>query len=96
MTLAFYEAKVGRQLQAESDIRTAEERGAANVESQFMKAQTLAVLGRKKDALRLVLTCLDRGLSTVEIEYALDLNEIRMDPQYHRRVTQLSNDATRR
>ena len=96
MTLAFYEAKVGRQLQAESDIRTAEERGAASVESQFMKAQTLAVLGRKKDALRLVLTCLDRGLSTVEVEYALDLNEIRMDPQYRRRVTQLSNDATRR
>jgi len=96
MTLAFYEAKVGRQSQAEADMRTAEDRGAASVEAQFMKAQTLAVLGKKKDALRLVLACLDRGLSTVEVEYALDLDEIRRDSHYRRYITQLSNNAARR
>jgi tetratricopeptide (TPR) repeat protein len=65
MTLAFYEAKLGRREQAESDLKTAEARGAADVESQFTKVQALALLGRREEALQLVLSCIDRGLSIV-------------------------------
>ncbi|MBZ5578362.1 MAG: protein kinase [Acidobacteriia bacterium] len=86
MTLAFYEAKAGRRERAEADIRAAEERGATDVPSQFLKAQTAAVLGRKEEALRLVLACLDRGLSTIEVEFALDLKAVRADPRYRERV----------
>ena len=89
MTLAFYEAKLGRREQAEADLETAEARGAGDVESQFTKSQALALLGRKQEALQLVLSCIDKGLSVVEVQLALDLKEVRQDPRYLRRIAQL-------
>jgi tetratricopeptide (TPR) repeat protein len=91
MTLAFYEAKLGRRTQALADLKTAEERGAADVESQFTKAQVLAVLGEKERALQLVLSCMDKGLAKVEVDLALDLGEIREDPRYRRHAARLSS-----
>jgi len=87
MTLAFYHAKIGDAASAASDIENAERRGAGDVESQFMKAQTLALLGKKEDATKLLLACMDRGLSHVEVDFALDLKDIRKDPRYLSRVT---------
>ena len=86
MTLAFYHAKIGDAASAATDIENAERRGAGDVESQFMKTQALALLGKKEDATRLLLTCMDRGLSTVEVDFALDLKDIRKDPRYLSRV----------
>jgi tetratricopeptide (TPR) repeat protein len=86
MTLAFYHAKIGDAASAESDIENAERRGAGDVQSQFMKAQALALLGKKEDATKLLLSCMDRGLSTVDVDFALDLKEIRRDPRYLSRV----------
>jgi tetratricopeptide (TPR) repeat protein len=86
MTLAFYEAKAGRSRQAETAIQKAEELGAGSVEEQFLKAQALAVLGRKEEAVHLVLQCLDRGLSAVEVQYALDLRYVLADARYRRRA----------
>jgi tetratricopeptide (TPR) repeat protein len=86
MTLAFYHAKIGDAAAAATDIENAERRGANDVESQFMKAQALALLGRKEDATKLLLACMDRGLSTVEVDFALDLKDIRKDPRYLSRV----------
>jgi Tfp pilus assembly protein PilF len=86
MTLAFYHAKIGDAVSAESDIENAERRGAGDVQSQFMKAQALALLGKKEDATKLLLSCMDRGLSTVDVDFALDLKEIRRDPRYLSRV----------
>ena len=93
MTLAFYEAKLGHRLQAEGDLKTAEGRGATDVESQFTKVQVLAVLGRKEEALDLLLSCMDKGLSIVEVELALDLKELRADPRYRRHVEELGSKA---
>lgn len=87
MILAFYEAKSGRRAEAEQDIQEAEARGASDIESQFMKAQVLAVLGNEQEALNLVLSCLDKGLSVVEVQLALDLKDVRADPRYKRRVS---------
>ena len=86
MTLAFYQAKLGERSGAEKDIQTAEERGATDLESQFMKAQALAVLGNKEEALKTVLSCLDQGLAPMEVELALDLNAVRADPRYRKRA----------
>ena len=82
MTLAFYEAKLGHNKEAEAALKNAETRGAADVESQFMKSQALALLGRKEDALKLVLECVAKGLSTMEVQLAIDLKEIREDRRY--------------
>jgi eukaryotic-like serine/threonine-protein kinase len=86
MTLAFYHAKIGDAASAATDIENAERRGAGDVESQFTKVQALALLGKKEDATRLLLTCMDRGLSTVEVNFALDLKDIRKDPRYLARI----------
>ncbi len=68
-----------RDLKA-ADQRTLDQRG------QFTKAQTLAVLGRKQEALDLVLKLLDQGLSTVDVDLALDLKQLRADPRYRQRI----------
>lgn len=83
--LAFYHAKLGRRGDAEADLKAAEEHGL-DQRAQFTKAQTLAVLGRKQEALDLVLKCIDQGLSPVDVELALDLKEVRADPRYRRHI----------
>ena len=86
MTLAFYNAKIGDASSATTDIENAERRGATDVESQFMKVQALALLGKKEEATKLLLTCVDRGLSHIDVDLALDLKEIRKDPRYLSRI----------
>jgi hypothetical protein len=86
MTLAFYRAKIGDRASAATDIENAERHGAEDVESQFLKVQALALLGREEDATKHLLTCMDRGLSTLEVDFALDLKDIRKDPSYLSRV----------
>jgi Tfp pilus assembly protein PilF len=87
MTLAFYHAKIGDAASAATDLENGERRGAGDVESQFMKVQALALLGKREDATRLLLACMDRGLSPVEVDFALDLKDIRKDPRYLARVS---------
>ena len=53
-----------------------------------MNAQTLAVLGRKEEALALVLKCIDQGLSVPDVELAPDLKEVRADPRYRRHLAE--------
>ncbi len=87
MTLAFYEAKLGHPAEAERDIGMAEVKGAADVQSQFLKAQALAVLGRKDEAIGVLVSCVRRGLAPVEVQLALDLKEIRSDRRYLQQVS---------
>ncbi len=82
MTLAFYDAKIGEREKAVSEIASAESRGADDLQSQFLKVQTLVLLGRREEAMRLLLTCLRKGLSPVFVELALDLKDLRTDPRY--------------
>ena len=86
MTLAFYEAKLGKRGEADSDIRKAEQHAATDAESQFLKAQALAVMGRREEALALVLKLMDGGLSPVEVQLALDLAAVRADRRYKSRA----------
>jgi eukaryotic-like serine/threonine-protein kinase len=88
-TLAFYHAKIGDTVNAQADLRNAGIQGATDVESQFMVTQALALLGRKQEALNLLLSCMDKGLSTVEVDLALDLKDIRKDPRYLLHVSKL-------
>ena len=82
MTLAFYQAKLGLRAEAEKSVSLAESHGASDLRSQFQKAQVMALLGKKDDALRLVLDCIAKGLPRAEIELALDLRDVRSDPRY--------------
>jgi tetratricopeptide (TPR) repeat protein len=93
MTLALYDAKLGRRTQAEANLREAESRGATDVQAQFTKAQVLAVLGRREEAMELVLACMDKGLSILEVELAVDLKEARADPRYRRKVEKLRSKS---
>lgn len=86
MTMAFYQAKLEHGADAEEALKKAEEAGASSVQDQFTRAQTLAVLGRKSEAIDVLLTCVRRGLSQVEIGLALDLKDIREDPDWLRRA----------
>jgi eukaryotic-like serine/threonine-protein kinase len=93
MTIGFYEAKLSRRSEALEALRRADELKATDVASQFTKAQALALLGEEDEALRLVLSCLDQGLSQVEVDLALDLTQVRLDPRYRERVTKLGKPA---
>jgi serine/threonine protein kinase/tetratricopeptide (TPR) repeat protein len=85
-TLAFYHAKTGDRTAADIDIKNADAYGETDVESQFMKVQALAVLGAAHDALSLLINCIDRGLSPVEVQMALDLKDLQKDPRYVARI----------
>jgi tetratricopeptide (TPR) repeat protein len=89
MNLAFYQSKVGQAAEAETSLRQAESHGAVDMQSQFKKAQVLAVLGKKDEAVRQVLDCMSKGLSQAEVELALDLKDVRNDPRYKRQVAQM-------
>ncbi len=88
MTLAFYQAKLGLFPQARNSLKESDSRGAGDMQSQFKKAQVLAVLGNKDEALRLVLDCIQKGLSPEEVDLALDLKAIRNDAKYKSLVAQ--------
>jgi tetratricopeptide (TPR) repeat protein/tRNA A-37 threonylcarbamoyl transferase component Bud32 len=84
MTMAFYQAKLGNKVGAENALKSAESNGASSVQAQFTKAQALALLGRKAEAITVLADCVRRGLSPVEIQLALDLKDIREDPAWLR------------
>ncbi len=86
MTLAFYHAKLGDFPRAGKEMQTAESRGAADVESRLTKAQILALMGETDEALRLVLRCLDDGISPAAVELAVELKDIRQDPRFKARL----------
>jgi serine/threonine protein kinase len=82
MQLAFYHAKVGDSATAMKDMENADKFGASDVKSQFMKVQALALIGKKQEALTLLLECVKKGLSPVEVDLAIDLKDLRKDPRY--------------
>ena len=85
--LAFYHAKLGQRDQAGQDLQNAAQRpGKISAHTQLVKAQAMALLGRKEEALQLVLDCLDQEISTLDVDLALDLADVRADPRYRRRV----------
>jgi tetratricopeptide (TPR) repeat protein/tRNA A-37 threonylcarbamoyl transferase component Bud32 len=84
MTLALYQAKLGHRAEAESALRSADALGSNSVPSQLKKAQILALLGRRDDALNLLVDLLGKGLSTEDVDLAADLSELRKDPRYQR------------
>ena len=90
-TLAFYHAKIGDAAHAEADIKNAEAQNANDVESRFYIVQALALLGRKEDALKLLLWCMDNHLSPVEVDLALDLKDLRKDPRYLSKLAKMEN-----
>jgi serine/threonine protein kinase/tetratricopeptide (TPR) repeat protein len=88
-TLAFYQAKAGDAEAAKVDMRNAEANHGNDVQSEFLMVQALAVLGQKEEAMQRLLKCLDRGLSPVEVDYAVDLANLEKDPRYIARVALL-------
>jgi serine/threonine protein kinase/Tfp pilus assembly protein PilF len=82
MTLAFYDAKAGDATAAVKDMENAEKYGASDVRSKFMKVQALAVLGRNQEALPLLLECVKQGITPVDVDFALDLKDLKRDPRY--------------
>jgi len=69
-------------------MENAEKYGASDVHSKFMKVQALAVLGRKQEALPLLLECMKQGITPVDVYLALDLKDLRKDPRYVAVITQ--------
>jgi serine/threonine protein kinase/tetratricopeptide (TPR) repeat protein len=84
--LAFYHAKIGDRASADADISKAGEHGANDVASRFMIVQALDVMGRKSEALTMLLWCMDKGLSPVEVDLAVDLKDLRSTRAYQERV----------
>lgn len=84
--LAFYHAKTGDTAGADADMARVKALGANDVASRFMIVQALDVLGRKHEALDLLLWCMDKGLSPVEVNLAVDLKDLRSTRAYQERV----------
>lgn len=88
--LAFYEAKVGGRQEAEKDMENAKAHMVgSDVEAHFMIVQALDVLGRKPEALTLLLWCMDKGLSPVEVDLAVDLKDLRNTEAYRSKLKSL-------
>jgi hypothetical protein len=51
------------------------------------------VLGKKEDATKLLLVCMNRGLSPAEVNLALDLKDIRKDPRYVSQVAKKQSSS---
>ena len=90
-TLAFYDAKIGNTAGVKSDIKSAEAHGAKDVDSQFLITQALAVSGKREEALKLLLWCMDKGLSPEDVDLALDLNDLKRDPRYQAHLKKQTN-----
>jgi serine/threonine protein kinase/Flp pilus assembly protein TadD len=88
-TLAFYYAKTGDRKQAESALQKAGPYDSMNVATRLMMIQAIALLGRKEEALRQVISALDDGLSPIQVDLALDLKDLRKDPRYQSHVAKL-------
>ena len=84
--LAYYHAKVGDRAGAETDMAKSRACEANDVASRFMIAQALDVLGRKAEALKTLLWCMDKGLSTADINLAVDLKDLRSTRAYRERL----------
>jgi serine/threonine protein kinase/tetratricopeptide (TPR) repeat protein len=80
--LAFYHAKVGDRAGAEADMAKAQALAANDVASRFMMVQALDVLGKKAEALKILLGCMDDKLSPAEVDLAVDLKDLRNAPPY--------------
>jgi tetratricopeptide (TPR) repeat protein len=93
-TLAFYDAKLGNRELAEADMARAKELGVNDVDSRFMFVQALALLGKKEQALQLLLTCIDNGLAPINVDLALDLASLRKDPRYLSHIAKLRSPKT--
>lgn len=88
-TLAVYHAKVNEFIKAQTDIDNASLHNATDVDSQFRISMALAAMHRKEEALPILLQCIDRGLSTADVELAPDLESLRRDPRYIAHIAQL-------
>jgi tetratricopeptide (TPR) repeat protein len=84
--LAFYHAKMGDRAGSEADMKKAEAHGANDVASRFMIVQALDLLGRQKEALELLLWCMDKGLSPAEVDLAVDLKDLRSTAAYQSKL----------
>jgi serine/threonine protein kinase/Tfp pilus assembly protein PilF len=84
--LAFYHAKIGDRANTDADIARSKALGANDVASRFMVVQALDVTGRKQEALEMLLWCMDKGLSPVEVNLAVDLKDLRSTRAYQERV----------
>lgn len=93
-TLAFYDAKLGNTAGAEAAMARAKALGVNDVDSRFMFVQTLALLGRREEALQLLLTCIDSGLAPINVDLALDLASLRKDPRYLSHIAKLRSPKT--
>jgi tetratricopeptide (TPR) repeat protein len=91
--LAFYHAKIGDASAAESDIENADAHGAKDVAAKFMIVQALAVMGKKQEAVNLLLWCIDKGLSPADVDLAIDLKSLRSDPRYLARLGNHNRDG---
>jgi len=91
--LAFYSAKIGDTKDAETDMENAASHGATDVASRFMIVQALDVLGRRKEALDLLLWCMDNGLSPAEVDLAVDLKDLRSTEAYRSRLKNLKGSG---
>jgi serine/threonine protein kinase/tetratricopeptide (TPR) repeat protein len=81
MTLAYYSAKLGDRSTSMTQLAEAEKRGAADLESQLLKAQILVLAGEKEKGIRLTLDLLSRGMSPVYVNLSADLQGVLGDPR---------------
>jgi serine/threonine protein kinase/Tfp pilus assembly protein PilF len=91
--LAFYHAKIGDTKDAGTDMENAASHGANDVASRFMIVQALEVLGRRKEALDLLLWCIDKGLSPAEVDLAVDLKDLRGTDAYRSKLKNLKSNG---
>jgi serine/threonine protein kinase/tetratricopeptide (TPR) repeat protein len=88
MTMAYYSAKLGDRSAAIKQLAEAEKLGAPDLDSQLLKAQILVLVGENEKGIVLTLDLLNRGISRVKVDLAVDLQSVLGDPRLHAALKQ--------
>ncbi len=84
MILALTRAKAGDIPGTQDLLRKADSTYSDDLESQLFKVRTLALIGRRDEALALASQCLARGATIFQFDTMPDLQELRRDDRYRR------------
>jgi eukaryotic-like serine/threonine-protein kinase len=79
MLLAFAQAKLEQADKSLKALNTADDNFSGDLDSQLLKVRTLALLGKRDEALATASVCLARGATPFQFEFMPDIDDLRSD-----------------
>jgi hypothetical protein len=91
MLLALCRVKSGAPQTAPALIDNAAKYPSDDIDSQLFKARTLELLGKRDEALTVVVACLKRGATAFQIQSMTDMGPLRSDRRYQEILSSIAS-----